>query len=170
MKSVNAGKGEQNAEHWRGFYWLFKLLGTFLGMLLEMKCQNQPWNAPVTARLSKMIRPNLKKETKQTKWKCGLVKKAWNVDGRNYNLCRNCKKIKASLIYKLLVANFYKFFPPKISFEVGAEQSDSLFAFFPTRFFVSIFSIKFLPNVNFTSTTKRLPFFTSSVAGRESCL
>ena len=41
MKSVNAGKGEQNAEYGRGFYWLFKLLGTFLGVLLEIKCQNQ---------------------------------------------------------------------------------------------------------------------------------
>ena len=41
MKSVNAGKGEQNAEYGRGFYWLFKLLGTFLGVLLEIKCQIQ---------------------------------------------------------------------------------------------------------------------------------
>ena len=56
-----------------------------------------------------------------------------------------CKdKIKASLIYKLLTANFNKFYKPKISSEINAEQSDHLFYFFFNLIFWHLFVITLL--------------------------
>ena len=118
------------------FWKAFKILGITFGSIFwgafSDWMSNLVQESPSDSVFVKNNSAKVKIKTQQTNWKSSPIS------------ILHSDKIKASLIYKLLTASFFELYAPNISCEISAEQSDSLFDFFPTLFFGAFLNIKLL--------------------------